>query len=300
MGEIPSIPAGSYEYTATYSGNALVAGSVSAPFNITIDPDPVDATGVGRDLAKFYPMKDGYRDVLTLSGKRLEPIAVTIRIFNAADHRVALISRSLGTGTYHATWSGRTSSGDVLPAGRYRIVQKLTDAAGTTKNYTAYTTLSRKVLVTRTAYITKAGNKLTAAGHHGNGSIRVSSSGYALLQAKKLYDWAGAGYQFKVPDAVIYKKITFQVSSDAARSVPPNEVAMQNFKSCPQKTGAWDLGCFDHFRPVASGYGRRWSSSHGNPATDRKGRTVRGMISINFGTAHVYSARVKVVYQVWR
>lgn len=299
--EIPTIHAGSYQYTATYSGNALVAGSVSEPFDLTIAPDTVDATNVGRDLAKFYPMKDGYRDVVTISGKRSEPISVTINIFNSAGHRVEAITRSLGTGTYHAAWSGRTPSGSVLPAGRYRIVQKLVDAAGTTRSFTSYTKLSRKVLVTRMVYVTKAGNKLTAAGHRGGGTVKVSSGGgYAVLQAKKVSDWAGAGYQFKVPDAVVYKKLRFQAYTDAPRSVPANEVAMQNFRYCPTKSGPWDLGCFDHFRAVSAAGGRQWSSSPGNPSADRKGRTVRGIVSIQFGTAHIYKARVKVVYQVWR
>ena len=52
----------------------------------------------------------------------------------------------------------------MLPAGKYKVVQKLVDTAGTTKSFTAYVNLSTKKLVTVTKTITKNGSALAAFG----------------------------------------------------------------------------------------------------------------------------------------
>jgi hypothetical protein len=120
---IPDIAAGTYHYTATYSGNAAVAGSESDPFELVIAADTLDASNVGRNYSTFYPRKDGYRDLLTISGHRAEPIAVDIRIYNSNGKRVKLVTKSRASGGYSYAWNGRKADGTILPAGQYRIVQ---------------------------------------------------------------------------------------------------------------------------------------------------------------------------------
>ena len=89
----------------------------------------------GVNYGTFYPVKDNYRDTLKISGNRQEPIAVTIRIYNANNKRVALVTKSEATGAYSYSWNGRDGK-KLLPAGKYRIVQTLVDEAGTTRAVT--------------------------------------------------------------------------------------------------------------------------------------------------------------------
>ena len=112
-------------------------------------------------------------------------------------------------------------------------------------------------------------------------------------------DWAGIGYQFRIPAATIYKSIRFQVQARAVNSVPPNELAMQNFQWCAYVAGEiWDVNCFDHFSGLGNASGAlAWDSTTGSPSANRHGRIVRGLVSINSGTVYIYKARVRVVYQ---
>ena len=157
--------AGTYHFKAVYSGNTVLAGSESDPATggITVDPDSVEAHAVGVSAGSIYPVKDGYRDTVTLSGNRDESIAVTISIYNSSNKRVRLATKSSATGSYSYVWNGRDSKGAVLPAGKYRVVQKLVDTSGTTKSFTAYVNLSTKKLVTVTKTITKNGSALAAS-----------------------------------------------------------------------------------------------------------------------------------------
>jgi hypothetical protein len=279
---------GTYHYVATYSGNATVAGSASDPVELVIVADSVDASNVKVNYSTFYPVKDGYRDALTISGNRQESIGVTISIYNSSNKRVRLASKSSATGAYSYAWNGRNSKGDVLPAGKYRIVQKLVDTAGTNKSFTSYANLSTKKLVTLNKAITKNGSAITA----GAGNI-ATSSGVARLKGGS--NAAIAGYQFKIPSAVVYKSLSFRVNAAARLSAPSSLIAMQNFNVCD----TWNTTCFDRAKAIGSSSGaRKWYSTSGSPSSHRKGLVVRGLVGVPAGTVYVYKAEFKVTYQV--
>jgi hypothetical protein len=285
---INSLAAGTYHYTATYSGNATVAGSPSGVLELVVAPDTVDATGVGVNYGTFYPVKDNYRDALRISGARQEKIAVTIRIYNAKGKRVALVTRALASGGYAYDWNGKDGKA-LLPAGKYRIVQTLVDAEGTTTSVTRYANLSHKKLVTRTKTITKNGVAVTAGtiGH-------VYKSGHAA-HIKAGSTGAVAGWQFKIPAAVTYKSIQFRANIGAHLAAPPSLVAMQNFNWCSD----WNTDCFDSVKTIGNGSGSaKWYSTHGSPTAHRKGRIVRGVAGVGVGSIYVYKVAVKVTYTV--
>ena len=280
--------AGDHSYTAAYSGNTTLAPSVSTPAtDFTVVADTVDATGVGVNYGTFYPVKDHYKDTLRISGNRLEAIAVTIRIYNSKDKRVALVTKPSATGGYSYSWNGKVGK-KLLPAGKYRIVQTLVDAAGTTKAVTKYTNLSRKKLVTVTRTISKNGSAVSAgtvgkifkAGHAAH--IKAGSSG------------AVAGWQLKIPSAVSYKSITFRAYVAAHLAAPPSLIAMQNFNIC---TG-WDAGCVDRIKAIGNSSGSKWYSTSGSPSPHRNGRKVRGLVGVGTGSIYVYRVQVKVTYKV--
>lgn len=283
-------PAGTYHFKAVYSGNTVLTGSESDPATggITVDPDSVEAHAVGVSAGSIYPVKDGYRDTVTLSGNRDEAIAVTISIYNSNNKRVRLAAKSSSAGAYSYVWNGRDSKGAVLPAGKYKVVQKLVDTFATTKSFTAYVNLSTKKLVTVTKTITKNGSALAAFG--GN----VSKSGTSV-RLKGGSSAALAGWQFKIPSAVVYKSLSFRVNASARLSAPTSIIAMQNFNLC----GTWNTGCFDRFKGIGNSSGSaKWYSTSGSPSAHRKGLTVRGLVGVVSGTVYVHKAEIKVTYQV--
>ena len=65
------------------------------------------------------------------------------------------------SGAYAYAWTGRDSSGAVLPEGKYKIVQSLNDGY-TTKAVTSYVQLSRKHLIWHSAAVIKKGSAISS------------------------------------------------------------------------------------------------------------------------------------------
>jgi hypothetical protein len=289
---------GTHNFVVSYGGDVNFAPS-SRTFTVTVTPDLVEATNVVISYATFYPYTDGYRDALRISGSRQEPISASIRVYSPTGSLVRSASVARATGAYAYSWNGRYASGSLLPAGRYKVVQTLTDAAGTTKTISVFVNLSHKRLVTKTSYITKFGNAVSASGREGTGRVAVSSTGrYARLAAGS-DGWAGVGYAFTLPAAVAYKSIAFQIYGTSSVWFGYNEIGLQSFAACPySSTASWDSSCFNHWKPVPWMTSRAWVTASGHPTHNRHDRLVRGMVSVGDGTVYVYTARLKVVYSV--
>ncbi len=153
----------------------------SASASIEVLANGVDASGFAIDHTTFYPVKDGYRDSVTLSGQRNEPIAVSLRVYDANGHLVRTLSVATGAGPYSVSWTGRSAAGTLQPAGTYKLVQRLTDGGGASLTVTKTVTLSHKKLITKTSYLTKDGDALGKRLTIGSGRITTSSSGYVKL-----------------------------------------------------------------------------------------------------------------------
>jgi len=291
---IPLPTAGGHSYTAEYSGDAFYLGSTSDPAAVAIAADTVDATGVTVQYALFYPYKDGYRDTDAIKGNRLEPLSVSIRVYNANNGLVKSVSLARASGAYSYAWNGRNSSGAILAAGKYRIVQTLTDAFGTKKAFTSYATISTKRLVSHSTYITRYGYPPTASGQGGTGAGYYSSTGKYLKLVAGADGYVVAGWQFTLPSATVYKALKFQAYVKGVRSTN-NLVAAQNFKTCPLSS-SWFIECFDH-AAVIGGSGTAWYSTTISPTYNRSGRTARGMVIVQSSTIYVYKVRMYVSYQ---
>jgi Bacterial Ig-like domain (group 3)/FlgD Ig-like domain len=299
-----TLPPGSYTYTAAYSGNASSAPQTSDPFTFEVTADTLDASGVGRNYATFYPVKDSYKDTLTILGTRLESISVSIKIYNASNHLVRSTSVAGAMGGYAVKWNGRTASGTLLASGRYRIVQKLTDGSGTSSTFTSYANLSHKKLVFKTVYLTKAGIKAHAVGTYGGATAltRRGASWVRLRASASAGQEAILGYAFTLPKATVYKSLSFQASTNSKHGSPTNTVSMQDFHFCAyQATGTWDINCFSKFADIGSTSGsRHWSKTTSTSSGYRSGLHARGSIDVHHGTVYVYSVRLKVTYGVLR
>lgn len=293
----PTAP-GTRHIRAEYSGAETYEASVSEVVTLIVTNDRVEASGVTIDVSNFYPYKDGYRDVVKAKGTRLEPASVAVTIYNSSNRRVRNMSLARASGAYAIAWNGRSNAGNLQPAGKYRIVQVLTDAAGMKLTVTKYVNLSNKRIYYSTKYVTKNGSSISVTGREGNASISVSTStGVARIRASN-GSWAGAGYQFTLPSATLYKSISFQAQVKGALSVPTNWIGIQNFKTCALSVG-WVEDCFERWEAIGSGSGQpEWHWTSGSATNNRTGRTARGIVSVYYGTVYVYKVRMKVTIGV--
>ncbi len=300
-----SFPVGTHTVEADYTGDADFADSVSTgSFTFTVVPNTVHVTGVGLDLATFYPRHDGYRDVVHAVGDRLEPASVVVSIYDSAGHKVRSLTAPIGSGPYRIGWNGRSTAGALLPSGHYRVVQVVRDAQGKALTVVSSVALSHKILVTKTSYVTKLGRSLSVSGHTGGSTVTKLTSGpVRLVAGSSVPGYAFAGWQFTLPSAISYSKLTLQVNDTAPLVSGPNSFGLQDFSSCPYVAAApWDLACVTPLTAIGKG-SRAWQSmtgypNAGSPAVNRSGRIVRAIVVMNYRTAIVYSIRVKVTYRI--
>jgi hypothetical protein len=290
---IASPTVGAHVYSAEYAGDGFYLPDTSDPAEITIVADTVDASGLAVQYTTFYPYKDGYRDTNAIKGTRLEPLSVAIKVYNPSNSVVRSASYARASGAYSYVWNGRNSLGAVLPAGKYRIVQTLTDAFGTKKSWTLYAYVSAKKLVTHSTYVTKYAYPPAASSDGGTGAGYYSSTSKYLKLVAGSDGFVLAGWQFALPSATVYKSLKFQVYAKSPAS-PFNQIGAQNFSWCALSS-TWYADCFDHFLPIRSST-TAWYSTSLSPTYNRTGRTVRGMIAVEYGTVYVYKVRVYVSY----
>jgi hypothetical protein len=264
------LSAGSHTLKLAYSGDATYASGESET-KLEILPDIVESTGVGVSATTFYPYKDGYRDSVAIKGNRQEPASVSIRVYSPSGTLVRSASVPKATGSYSYAWNGRTSSGSQLAAGKYKVVQTLTDATATKRTVTSYVTLSSKRLVYTSTTIERT---------YSQASKRTSS-------------WIA--WQFTVPAATVYKSMVFSVYG-RSRTVPGGSIGAQDFAVCPYST-YWSPTCVT--RSADLGISTAWYSRSLHTTYDRHGRYVRGYAWADYaGTAQVSRARLKVTYGV--
>ena len=206
--------AGVHAVDAVYNGDATYARATSNEVAITVTADVgVSVSGVGVSTTTFYPYKDGYRDTVTIRGTPRESVTVTVRVYNSSGRLVRSWKTGPRTSAWAIAWNGRTSSGTLLAAGRYKVVQSVRDKPGHTKTFTAYTTLSNKRLRWYTGSITKYGNQYSVHNYSTFGWVLPSnkySRGVNIYG--NIYDeWAWVGYTFSLKSAVKYGTLTFKI-----------------------------------------------------------------------------------------
>jgi hypothetical protein len=249
------------------STNDNYENGVSPDFPITIRTNVVEATA-NVQYTTFYPMKDAYRDTVALRGSRNEKASVSIRVYNSAGTRVKLASIASATGKWSYAWSGRNSAGTVLAAGKYKVLQVVTDSHGTKRTFTSYVNLSRKRLYTYTVTLTKNFEHLT----------------------KNTATWGA--WSFTLPSATVYKGLTFSIyGRDTAGSggFGPNDYTVCG-------SSIWNVGCVTRYRTFPKTFS--WKSFAASPSKDRSGRAVRLYAWGGYGDTRIVYGRVKVTYAV--
>lgn len=259
-----TLSTGLHTLTLDYGGDATFAASQRVE-QVDVPADAVEATGVGVNLATFYPYKDGYKDTVLIRGTRAEPISAAIRIYGPTGKLVRTFSVASASGSYAVAWNGRTATGAALAAGRYKVVQTLNDGHSA-KAFTSYATISMKRLRTYTKTLTKD---------------------YAHRSAQGTYSVA---WDFSLPSATVYKKLVFWVY---AKSSPSGAFGPHNFQLCG--AGTFDLSCGSPAASISGSFA--WRKVTGSASTNRSGRLVR-LYGVAYVRSNLKSGRVTVTYAV--
>ena len=241
------VVAGAASYTTTL---ALGARSVVASFTPdvsvetvfkpgsgglakTVVANTVNASGVGVSSSSVYPVKDTWKDTVAIRGTRNEAASVSIKVYRVVsgkDPVVKSASLARASGPYAYSWNGRTSSGKVLPAGKYKVVQVLADAFGARKTYTSYVTLSAKKMTwyTKTITVSPGPRRFSAPSDPSIQSQYSTTSTGALTMAftppsgsPDAVAWRAVGYQFYLPSASTYSSLSFQVQGSWTGTTAP-------------------------------------------------------------------------------
>jgi Bacterial Ig-like domain (group 3) len=288
----PAPPVGVYTVKAVYPGDEQYLPSESPARTLTVTPDLVHARDEGVRYATFYPVVDDYRDTLPVGGHREERIRVDIKIVNSSWRTIRTWSIRPGTGRYEWAWNGKVD-GKIVREGTYRIVQTLTDGAGSRKRVVDEVALSHDRLVYQSVTLSRPAAQLSAKGTSGGASVTARSDGTVLLDGKNK-GRAVAGWEFTLPRAKVYKSVRF--SAHGSSGAPPAGVGVWSFSQCGPTAG-WHVGCFEHggtLPPFAEWESVTLRQKH------RSGRIVRGAVDIYLGRATVNAVRVTVTYGVLR
>lgn len=298
---VPGLPEGTYAFHAEYSGTTQMAESVSDDLEVDVLPDEVHASGVRVEYATFYPVLDDYRDIVAIKGNRAEAISVSIKIYKPSGALLKTIQIPEGSGPYQYTWNGRTDGGTILAAGKYKVVQKLTDVGSTTESHTDYVTLSKKELVTYRKAISQSGSSVDATGSSGTGDVDLGSGFVKVHASPDTFSFAGAGWQFTIPEATVYQSVVAKVLARRSGGPGGNYLGAQNFNRCPYKAGSnWKSNCFDDLVaiPATSGTTKHTYKSSNIGGNYRAGRKMRLLVSTTGGTIWVYKVTIVVIYGV--
>jgi subtilisin family serine protease/flagellar hook assembly protein FlgD len=204
---------------------ALDTASVSGPERgwvsrtVVVDtrrPGLAHPSGAG---GRVYPYRDGYRDNFTTTTSLGEAGRLTLAVTTARGAAVRTISATHGVGRAQISWNGRDAHNRMIRPGTYHWRLSLTDAAGNTTRSATYRVIVRpERLVTQTRYLTRTARSYRSAGGTADCATArrrdsVYPNGVHLVNrcAALSYDLAYAEYLFRLPSAVRYSAMTFQV-----------------------------------------------------------------------------------------
>ncbi len=247
------LPVGAHTITATYSGDVSFQTGTADPLAGTVARNLVEATGVGVSSTSIYPYKDTWRDTISIRGSRTERLSVTIRIYRPTGSLLATRTVAGGTGAYASTWTGRSSRGSILSAGKYKIVQTLSDYSSVPtlrKTFTSYVTLSRKRMYWRTTSVFRNANAPSAwSGPPSLLSSTRYSTGARLItpKAPAAPGWAAFGYSFTLPSASTIKSVAFYVQGGPWSGPTAPKIGLHDWRS-----GTSWLAMYDGARPRRS------------------------------------------------
>ena len=261
----------------------------------------VDASGFALSTTSFFPVVDGYRDTINISGTRGETASVSIGIYNPAGSKIRTLTVPSGIGAYSVVWNGKNTAGALQAAGKYKIVTTVTDNSGNKLTDTRYEQLSHRKLTTKTYTQTLDAAKYTQLLKTGTGTASKTSTAYTggLKMTSGSNGTVAAVYSFSAPSASTYTKVTFTVIGKGATNTM--NVGLQDWKVCT----AYSTTCITnvHSGPHSSGIASAAVSAPGSTSVYSTVHRIRAYVFAPAlpGTTRVLDARdvkITVTYTV--
>jgi subtilisin family serine protease len=115
--------------TSSQLGATTVQGIAAT--NVRIDTSPARLGSTRAGWSTFYPVRDGFRDTVTLGATSSEALSsYSVIVMNRAGRIVVTLrGGARAPGRFVATWNGRSASGARLPGGTYRFYTVVYDVA---------------------------------------------------------------------------------------------------------------------------------------------------------------------------
>ena len=252
----------------------------------------VTASGVGVSYARFYPYKDGYRDTVAIRGTPGEPLSVTVKVYNGSGKKVRSWTLATRSAPWSINWNGRNASGTRLPAGTYKVVQRLRDEIGHTKSYTSYTKISNKRLYWSKATITKYGSQLSMSSHPGTGKVSTAKSAYSRgVWLASGNESAAVRYTFTLRSAKVYGALKFKVLGRSPNGQKAHEGIWNRWNGSAKDVAAYDA------KLIGPAY--RWYSIAGGESANRDGQKAYGIVYVDYsgGVRKFDVSKVRLVYR---
>ena len=295
---------GDHALTATYDGQTtpfLLGPSTASLVQSVVVDQRVDATKLGLTYTTFYPVVDGYRDTVTARGTLGEAASsVAFTVVSVATGKTvrttSLGARSIGG--YSWAWNGRNAAGTIQAAGKYRVIQTITDVAGNHLSATSTVTLSKRKVVWHTETQTSNPTNTWAVGKDG-GIVSTAKSRYAHgLYLASDGGWAGAVYRWSVPTGLAVKSVTFKVTGKSRTATKAWIAVWKPSLGSPGLTGS-----YDPWARAGTAYARYALKATG-PAHVANGR-VYGLVYTERDAGHdeafdIGHVAVTVIYAEWR
>ena len=287
-------PAGGHVLTASYSGSGDYESSQGQLTQVVNADTSVNASSLRVDYTTFYPVNDGYRDTDGIRGTLNEPASVVIRIYSPAGSLIRTVNLGLrAKGAYAFTWTGRTSTGSLLPRGTYRIVQRLTDTVNNVKSATSYVTLSHKKLIWTTVTRTLYGSQYSLYGDPGSGYVSPSRSAYYRgVRLSSGTSWVAVRYSFTLHSALVYSSsLSFRVLGRSPNGTKALEGLWNRTYGSSLYVTSYDV------KLIGPSYA--WWAMSGGSTSHRSGTTAYGMVYVGYGgaTRTFDIAKVRLTYR---
>jgi len=289
------LDAGFHTVKVEYTGTALIDPS-SREVEFTVAPDVVHATAFQQYLT-FYPVKDGYRDKVIISGERQEPSTATVRIYAPSGSLIKQVGFADASTPFAYAWDGRNAAGAVRAEGKYKITVTFIDAFDNSLTAVGFVTLSRKKLIWHTKTIERTGKSADDGGGHFGGAYVFADKSYI-----KIIPNGGDGqaaWDFTIPSAVAYDSLVFKAYAKHQRSTgDTTSVGLFDFTSgCSLGLPAPDTTCFGGLHPLGNASGTTaWFRSASVLSGFRYGRLVTGVVYGTKKVTYVYKVQLVVKY----
>jgi hypothetical protein len=227
--------AGSYVVWASIPLDATYEALTSEQVSLEVKRDrAVEVGGLKASASKFYPVKDGYRDTVTMRLRPLEPLTMNARVVNSRGKTVRRFSRVDGARSGSWTWNGRSSGGRLVSPGVYSFIVHASDRAGNDVAKSAKVTISSEMLVWKTRRLTVHASEYSFADNAVDGSVRASASRYSggavVDGGSTMNAYARAFYRIKLPDGALrFKSFFFCAQGVARHGQNPAFVGLSDF-----------------------------------------------------------------------